>query len=141
MSGDHWLWTGAVDKDGYGQFKVVDDDGVARQHKAHRVAYQLSHGPIPEGADVLHHCDTENCVRPSHLFPGSSLDNRRDWKRKRAQRIHPRKQAKLSPLAVRAIRESYASGGVTQRHLAAAYGVNQATIGRIVRREAWDHVP
>ena len=55
-----WLWTGAAGT--YGHFgwggRTVD---------AHRVAYELTYGPIPEGAEVDHRCLVKLCVRPTHL--------------------------------------------------------------------------
>lgn len=40
-----------------------------------RVSWALEQGPIPDGKWVLHRCDNRRCVRPSHLFLGSSQDN------------------------------------------------------------------
>ena len=57
-----WLWIAAKDRDGYGQFKL---DG--RMQAAHRVAYLLDIGPIPEGHQVDHTCHQPACVRPDHL--------------------------------------------------------------------------
>lgn len=68
-----WLWTGYRNDNGYGQ---VGFNGHVRL--AHRVAYTLAFGIIPEGMDVLHHCDNPSCVRPDHLFLGTQLDNIRD---------------------------------------------------------------
>lgn len=45
---------------------------------AHRLAYTISHGPIPKGKLVLHHCDVRNCVRPKHLYAGTYKDNMKD---------------------------------------------------------------
>jgi hypothetical protein len=39
-------------------------------------------GPIPQGADICHHCDTPSCINPAHLFPGSARDNALDMGRK-----------------------------------------------------------
>lgn len=69
------LWTGCVDAKGYG---LIAADG--RSTGAHRVAWMLAHGPIPDGQWVLHHCDNPGCVNASggHLFLGTNLDNIRD---------------------------------------------------------------
>lgn len=72
-SGECWLWTGALDRDGYGATHFV---GVAK--KAHRVAFALTNGPIPKGGCVLHRCDTPHCCRPDHLYLGTPADNARD---------------------------------------------------------------
>jgi hypothetical protein len=57
-----WLWTGYVDRDGYGKFW----DGE-RTNFAHRVAHTMFIGPIPVGFEVDHLCFVRNCVRPAHL--------------------------------------------------------------------------
>lgn len=68
-----WLWRAALFSTGYGQFQL---DG--RPHLAHRVAWSLTEGPIPDGMRCLHHCDVRRCVRPDHLFLGTDSDNMQD---------------------------------------------------------------
>lgn len=57
-----WLWIGATNWRGYGQFKLA---GSAIQ--AHRVSYQLFVGPIPEIYTIDHLCRVRCCVNPTHL--------------------------------------------------------------------------
>jgi hypothetical protein len=60
-SGDCWLWTAAL-SGGYG--KVT----INRRHmKAHRLSYEWTYGPIPDGLEIDHMCHTRACVRPDHL--------------------------------------------------------------------------
>lgn len=68
-----WLWMGGCTQSGYGRFSIH-----SRMHRAHRVAWELTNGPIPEGICVLHRCDNPPCVRPSHLWLGTAADNQRD---------------------------------------------------------------
>lgn len=50
--------------------------------QAHRVAWEMAHGPIPLGLEVLHRCDRPWCVRPDHLNLGTHQDNMHDMARK-----------------------------------------------------------
>lgn len=59
---DCWVWTAATDSDGYGQVKV---DG--RYRRAHRVAWEMTNGPIPDGMVIDHRCGNPSCVNPDHL--------------------------------------------------------------------------
>ena len=62
-----WLWTGTVDHTGFGAFSVDVAGQGRRILRAHRVAWERAHGPIPGGAEVVHRCGTRHCVRPDHL--------------------------------------------------------------------------
>ena len=50
--------------------------------RAHRLAYQLVHGPIPNAFQVCHTCDTPLCCRPDHLWLGTNAENQADCTRK-----------------------------------------------------------
>jgi hypothetical protein len=61
---------------GYGQININ-----GKILKAHRVAWELLNGPIPNGLNVLHHCDNPVCVNAeSHLYLGTQKENINDWK-------------------------------------------------------------
>lgn len=68
-----WGWSGSTDKDGYGRMRV---GGVDR--KAHRLSWEIHFGPVPQGKQVLHKCDTPPCTNPSCLFLGTHQDNMKD---------------------------------------------------------------
>jgi len=145
-----WLWRASLLTNGYGQFGLYK----GRMWKAHRVAWELTYGPIPRDTLVCHHCDTPACVRPDHLFLGSHQDNRDDCRLKgrtakganNGIRRHPDKLhrmsgethalAKLTADEVAAIRALRAQGQ-TQRALANRFGVSQSQICRIVQRQRW----
>ena len=59
-----WLWTASRVCDGYGQFRVG-----SRPVSAHRFAYELLVGPIPDGLQIDHLCRVRHCVNPAHMEP------------------------------------------------------------------------
>lgn len=67
-----WLWTGALNNMGYGQFYVRARRGNVL---AHRWSYEHHNGPIGDGLFVMHSCDTPRCVNPAHLRVGTHQDN------------------------------------------------------------------
>lgn len=73
-----WLWKAWVEKNGYGRFWL---DG--RQHGAHRIAYELFKGPIPDGLEIDHLCRVKHCVNPEHLEPVTTAENIRRMTRHR----------------------------------------------------------
>lgn len=81
----HWLWTGATNTKGYG---ILEVDGETV--RAHRVAYEMAHGPIPEGKDVGHktECATTSCVRASHLELVTNAENAVERASRKAAAAH-----------------------------------------------------
>jgi hypothetical protein len=137
-----WLWTAALNgRAGYGKSYVA-----GHYIGAHRIAWALTYGPILPGRDILHRCDNPPCVRPDHLFLGDALVNARDRISKGrpgspgpkvSSRGEGRWSAKLTSEQVAELRLRYTAGGITQRELAAEYGVGQVQISRIVRGQRW----
>lgn len=65
-----WLWTGSIDRDGYGRARYK---GVPR--RAHRILYETERGPIPAGLVLDHKCRNPGCVNPDHLEPVTQAEN------------------------------------------------------------------
>lgn len=57
-----WLWTGEVNRDGYGVFYCG-----SREYKAHRIAVEMFRGKIPKGLHGHHVCKVKACVNPDHI--------------------------------------------------------------------------
>ncbi len=141
VDGECWLWIGRFQRPGYGAVNLCRFRKTGtREGRAHRIAWELTHGPVPDGLFVLHHCDTPACVRPSHLFVGSQLANRQDASQK--QRV-PHGEAvwvaKLTAAQVQDIRRLRQAGTSTYR-LALDFSVTRGTISAVVRRLTWKHV-
>lgn len=130
---DCWEWQAYRNPAGYGLFRF---DG--RDQRAQRVAWQLTNGSIPEGMFVCHHCDNPACVRPSHLFLGSPLENSRDCVRKGRQARGTRNsQSKLSERDVFEIRRLATETDLLQREIAGRFGVTQCHVSEIISYKTW----
>lgn len=144
--GDCLEWTGTRLPRGYG---VIYGGPERRKVYTHRAAYEVTHGPVPDGMYVCHKCDNPSCVEPDHLFLGSPADNMQDMRAKGRERYpspgeaHP--TAKLSDLQVEEIRSRYVreyqrvSGGSGWRsnavELSEEFGISRSQVGRIVRHQ------
>ena len=65
-----WLWLGAPNEDGYGQYAFQEKNWLA-----HRLSYTLLVGPIPESLTLDHTCRVRHCVNPDHLDPCTTQIN------------------------------------------------------------------
>lgn len=92
-TGDCWVWTAKTRSSfGYGMIRVGGTPG--RLVSAHRVAWELTNGPIPDGLWVLHGCDNPPCCNPAHLHLGTRADNMREMSergRAKGNKAGPRK--------------------------------------------------
>lgn len=137
--GDCHLWTASRHYNGYG--KIYSGAPLGKMLLAHRAAWQLAFGPIPEGMCVCHHCDNRKCVNPDHLFLGTKADNSADMVAKGRSHSHSGStngNAKLTEADVRGIRGLLAQG-VTGLELGRRYGVSPQQISRIKLGERWGH--
>jgi DNA-binding transcriptional regulator YiaG len=153
-----YLWTKYVGRWGYG---AVKRNGSVQL--AHRVAWELRHGPPPQDMFVCHKCDVPSCVNPDHLFLGTALDNAADRNSKGRQSRGDRHSAAAKTGIVRSTnRQTKASarrgeanpnailtaGQVkairadtrSQRVIAQHYGIGQQQVQRIKARRRWGHI-
>lgn len=72
-----WIWRGCRDGEGYGYITFM-----SWPVSTHRIAYAIAKGPIGEGLEVCHSCDTPLCVNPDHLFTATHEENMRDMREK-----------------------------------------------------------
>lgn len=114
-----WIWTANAQR--YGYFTL---SSIERSELAHRVAWLLTYGPVPDGLNVLHKCDNTLCVNPDHLYLGTQHQNIKDCI-SRGRRNDD--LTILTPEQAQEIRSSLLS----QRKLAIEYNVSQTLIFRI----------
>lgn len=135
---DCWEWKGRPGKNGYCKMSIN-----GREEYIHRIVYQISIGPIPDGYDVCHKCDNRKCANPSHLFAGTRADNLHDMMRKgrddhtKNLKLENHAMAKLTNDEVREIRRLYDHGERNLKKIGARFGVTNHAIYRIVHRLNW----
>ena len=129
-----WEFSGARSH-GYGCIRIDRRGLVIR---AHRLAWELTYGPIPDELVVRHRCDNPPCCNPAHLELGTRLDNSRDCvERGRSARGSRLPHSKLIPAQVLEIRR-LGDGGASIASIARQFGISWLQARRIVRRERWE---
>lgn len=128
------LWTGARTKGWHGIFSVE-----RRPVGAHRFAWSLVFGQIPNGMCVCHKCDNPACCNIEHLFLGTQKDNLMDMRKKGRQARGGRHgNAKLTDAKARTAIAMYMAGK-SQRLIGEKFGVAQTVISEVVRGRTWSH--
>lgn len=126
-------WQAAVFPYGYGLFRLNHKNWLA-----HRVAWILTNGAIPNDRIVCHKCDNPPCCNPDHLFLGTFSDNSRDRDQKGRRTIligEKHGRAKLTDSEAEEIKKS----SKTQYELARQYNVSQSLVSLIRRGERRKH--
>jgi hypothetical protein len=122
-----WRWIGASRGVGYGAVKVG-----GRVIDAHRYAWEVFHGAIPEGQHVLHKCDNRACVNPEHLELGTPSKNRADAIARGA--IDPKancRRRRVSPARLARIVRDY-DAGVSLKQLVGKHHIPPTTLRRLL---------
>ena len=133
-----WPWTASLYTNGYGSFAAGGRYGGCV--RAHRAAWGLTNGEIPDGLVVCHSCDNRRCVNPAHLFLGTRMDNVRDMCAKgRQTRGEKNAASRLTERDVRSIRALRAKG-LIMREIAAEFGVTRKAVELILHGHRWAHV-
>lgn len=139
-NGGCWLWRFGAHNHGYGTLALN-----GRYWKAHRLAYQTWRGPIPEGVNVCHACDTPACLNPAHLFLGTQAENLADmaakgrWNPAATRRGEANGCSRLTAADVLQIR-SAVRRGESFTSVGARFGVSRVTVSKIAKGAAWKHV-
>ncbi len=124
------IWQGGKTSGGYGSISV---SGVVKS--THRVSYESFVGPIPDGLDILHSCDTPACIAPKHLRAGTQLENNKQSRD--SGRWRP--PTKLSRVQVESIIQRRKNGEPLSS-LANSFGVSRSNIHCIVTGQTWKDI-
>lgn len=124
---DCWIWEGTIDGNGYGHLQTIWATQMGKF--AHRIAYMLFKGEIPDGQLIRHRCDNRLCVNPEHLELGTKKDNNRDCLER-----NPRASGrKLQPEEYPKIMERWTNGELL-KDIAKEYGMNWKSVSRALKK-------
>ena len=118
-----WLWTGNLDKDGYGVWWL---DG--KNVRAHRLISKIYGKEIKPPFVSRHLCHVRKCVNPDHIVQGTQRENVQDQ-----LRLGTHSKLQYPDELIETIKTEYANTKTTTRRLAAKYGVSKTQVGYIVQ--------
>ena len=131
-----WEWKGGKNDKGYGVRRFE-----GRRHKAHRLAYLFTKGPIPPKLEICHSCHNRACCNPAHLRAATHAENMQDmFKAKRQATGLANGKSKLNPDKVRKIRAVYANENMTMKEVGKLFGISDGHVWAIVNKELWAEV-
>jgi hypothetical protein len=130
-----WVWMGGVNARGYGKASM---DG--KFIPAHRMSYILFFGEIPDGKLVCHACDNPPCVKPAHLWIGTTQENTKDMVKKR-RHIFGEKSS-VSKLSSQDVRDILALErlGINQAVIGEKFNISAGHVNNIVKKRVWKHI-
>lgn len=136
--GPCWDWIGYVNhRNGRGQFWIG-----GKLTSAHRAAWMIFRGKIPNGSCVLHRCDNPVCCNPHHLFLGTQQDNITDAQFKGRLVSPPGERCGGSRLLESQVIEIVRMLDIKLSHaeIGKRFGVTKSAVWSIARGRTWKHL-
>ena len=117
-----WRYSGYIDRKGYGIIKSK----IRPARLAHRISYEIAHGPVPPGLELDHLCRNKWCINPDHLEAVTHTEN--------MQRGAVTTLNKELVLAIRSDRRRV-------QDIADQYGISRTSVMDVRYKKTWSSVP
>lgn len=89
-----WIWLRSRTGKGYGRFQ----DRRLKSQAAHRAAYELVKGPVAEGLELDHICNTPACINPDHLEQVTTQENHKRAVERRGEKTRETQLEEINAL-------------------------------------------
>ena len=133
-----WNWKSTLNRLGYGVFVAGNrTKGTYFRKSAHRTAWMMRYGPVPEGKNLLHSCNNPACVNTDHLRIGTHKQNMED--RKAAGNYLQGSKHFNSKYTEELARSVYAAEGA-EHAVARRFGVPRDWVNRVRSGRGWKHI-